>query len=71
MAESLKKITGWKAWVLGIAAILAAVISAVVALVDDDPETKPDIQGTIEKVTDGVKTITGTNGETIEVPETE
>ena len=40
----------WRTSILGVAAILTAVISAVVALVDGDPNTVVNVEATIAAV---------------------
>ena len=50
----MKKLTKW---VLGIAIILGAVAALLVATLDGDPATKPEIKETIEKVKEGVDVI--------------
>lgn len=43
--------------ILGVAIILAAIAGAIVAYLDDDPETVVDIPGVYHEVQDGVGTI--------------
>lgn len=46
-----------KKWILGILAILTAIGTFLGALLDDNPETKPDLNQAIQGVSDGVQTI--------------
>lgn len=47
----------WKKWLLGIALVLAAVAGALIAWLDGDPATTPDVPGTIKQVQEGVNVI--------------
>lgn len=47
----------WKKWALGIAIIVAAIAGAVIKVLDDNPDTKVDIPGTVQEVNTGIETI--------------
>jgi hypothetical protein len=50
-----------KKWVIGIALILGAICTYLIATLDNDPATKPNMGETIDKVKQGVEEIRKTD----------